>query len=104
MSDRDTLIELIDDTRADGHSPSEAADYLLDAGWRPPAREVDDTWELDALPQGAVVASGDSDVFQRCVGGWFEPGRLEPLDSAELVGHLVGHGPVTVVYVPTEEA
>ncbi|MFC4128888.1 hypothetical protein [Nocardia rhizosphaerae] len=104
MSDRDTLIELIDDTRADGHSPSEAADYLLDAGWRPPAREITDPAELDALLVGSVVRDSADQVLRRAVvfvgqaPAWEVTGYEVPFSVDEI------RLPVTVLFDATEES
>lgn len=106
-SDRDTLIELIDDTRADGHSPREAADYLLDAGWRPPAHEIttaEELAELDAtFPCVIREKPADPTNFYPAMWemgfqvGWCRAGQMfDPDDCTPTL-------PVTVVYVPTEE-
>ena len=62
MSDkngRDKLAQIIYDTLngqyGDFTMPADAADAIIAAGWRPPARTVTTVEELDALPVGSIV-------------------------------------------------
>ena len=62
MSDttpRDQLAQIIYDTLngqyGDFTMPDDAADKIIRAGWRPPARTVTTVEELDALPVGSIV-------------------------------------------------
>lgn len=108
-SDRDTLTDLIDDTRADGHSPREAAAYLLDAGWRPPAREITTAAQADALPYGSVVMPEHCDPFKRKTHPeglrWVGESFPEGLTSEQLLRHYSAlNCPITVLFIPTEEA
>ena len=62
MSDttpRDQLAQIIYDTLngkyGDFAMPDDAADAIIRAGWRPPARTVTTVEQLDALPVGSIV-------------------------------------------------
>ncbi|WP_280201293.1 hypothetical protein [Nocardia cyriacigeorgica] len=68
-SDRDTLAYLILDCVETLASPSETADYLIERGWRPPARVIETAEELDALPNGTIIRDADGDVFEASADG-----------------------------------
>ena len=104
MSDttaRDQLAQIIYDTLngqyGDFNMPDDAAEAILDAGWRPPARVVSTWEEVLALKEGALLAIerwGHMRVYERqeddawCLsgGGWLDEDWL----------------PATVLYEPKE--
>lgn len=105
MSDRDTLTEIINAASFQAPSYSAcAADAVIAAGWRPPAREITTVEERDALPVGSIVVdffeAGCTRISTEPPYGWVR------VSSALTMGRQYGvpHLPVTVVYVPTEEA
>ena len=66
MSDttpRDQLAQIIYDTLngkyGDFTMPDDAADAIIAAGWRPPARTVTTVEQLDALPKGTAIHHTD---------------------------------------------
>ncbi|OMC00895.1 hypothetical protein A5733_03390 [Mycobacterium sp. NS-7484] len=79
-----------------------AADAILAAGFRPPAREITDYAEFTNLPVGAVVMGTDTrTVWQRVTDGWLWVGHNIPAYHYEV---FRDDKSVTVLYVPTEEA
>ena len=102
MSDRDTLYDLLDGllpereiVRSD--IAGAMVEAIEEAGWRPPACEINHRADLDALPDRSVVLDAYGDVFQRRAGRW------RTCDTASLGSDRVArYGPVTVLYVPTE--
>lgn len=66
-SDRDTLADLI--YRLDCYdnevAAASAAALLLAAGVRPPARVVETTENLDALPVGAIVRTSEGRIAEK---------------------------------------
>ncbi|MGV9818401.1 hypothetical protein [Nocardia xishanensis] len=88
----------------------QVADRLLARGVRPPARRIETPTDLDALPGRAIVVgrNGEAwqltshDVFPRPGANWGSPYLIsDRLSSRQLLDHV---GPVTVLYIPTEEA
>lgn len=89
MSDRDELAKLVVN-----RDEWDAADAILAAGWRPPARTVTTVEELDALAVGSVVFEGDHatpddtgmgfsvmpGVFHRFPDGWYVVAGYGPRD------------------------
>ncbi|MFD9547288.1 hypothetical protein ACFWBG_07880 [Nocardia salmonicida] len=124
MSDRDDLAELIADYPADTEK-RDAADAVIAAGWRPPARKIQTVAELDELqPADALLESGKGErndlaavirdnrgnVFARDMhnleeevahgrpAGWWETGTgRDDRDSTTMTF------PVTVLLVPAAE-
>lgn len=98
------LIRLILDCDEEGMSVDETAAHVLKAGWRPPARVITDSTELDALPAGSVVyarskaytAVPDFDDETQIV--WLKPGAVWAVTSAEALEHA--RGSVTVLHTP----
>ncbi|MBF6289292.1 hypothetical protein [Nocardia cyriacigeorgica] len=66
-SDRDTLAELIYRVGCydNEDAAAGAAALLLAAGVRPPARVIETTENLDALPVGAVVRTGEGRIAEK---------------------------------------
>lgn len=96
MSDRDALAVLL---RARGVIyPENAAAVAVDGGWRPPAHEISDPAELAALPVGTVGIAPTGMAWQRWRDRWTAKGST--CTSEFLAAH---RGPLTIVYVPTEE-
>lgn len=91
--DRETLEELtINRDEIDG------ASAILEAGWRPPGRVINDVDELDALPPGSVVLDVGYEAWQ--LNGqylWVTAGHPWPLYSSIL--HKT-YGPCVVVWIP----
>lgn len=103
MSDRDTLTAYLDsliEGEAWADTGAEAAEHITSVlGWRPPAQVISTVAELDALPDRTVVLDAYGDVFQRRAGRW------RTCDTASLGSEKVArYGPLTVLFVPTEEA
>ncbi|MBF6515557.1 hypothetical protein IU421_14890 [Nocardia cyriacigeorgica] len=109
-SDRDPLAYLILDCVETLASPSETADYLIERGWRPPARVITDPAEADELPDGAVILVAGETVAARMsgVGGvlgrWWQVLDGDAIDTAAELMDLSDAESVTVLYVPTEES
>jgi hypothetical protein len=101
MSARDELAAIIDDRwHGYGYNPQGAADAVIAAGWRPPARTIETWAELEALPFGsAVQTSDDSDtVVLRCEGRDFRNQSGAEV-SVETLWRYGTH-PFTVIYEP----
>ncbi|TDP29794.1 hypothetical protein [Nocardia ignorata] len=105
MSDRDTLADILRRiVGIDLCAAREGAERIVRAGWRPPAREITDRAELDALPVGSIVVdffeAGCTRISTEPPYGWVRA------SSALTMGRQYGvpHLPATVLYVPTEEA
>ncbi|MFC4373307.1 hypothetical protein ACFO5K_04260 [Nocardia halotolerans] len=106
MSDRDTLAVLIAENRTE--SSDDLARWLLAHGVRPPAREITDPAELDALPYGSVVLPKRCDPFKRKTLPeglrWTGESFPDGLTSEQLLRHYNALGcTITILYVPTEE-
>lgn len=105
-SDRDQLADLLDihlgdperDTVTREFMARETATLIIEMGWRPPAREITDPAELDALPVGTVGVAPSGVVWQRWRDRWTANGST--CTSAYLARH---RGPLAIVHVPTEE-
>ena len=72
-----------------------AAEVIVAAGWRPPARRITDPDDLDALPDLSVILHNEF-AFQRFEGMW----TCGPVEyrSDRFAGQTV-----TVLYMPEEE-
>lgn len=108
---RDRLAQIIYDTLngqyGDFCMPDDAADAILEAGWRPPARTITTLEELDALAVGSVVVDGDHTTPDDTGLGFSEmPGVFHRFLYEWYV--VAGHGPrdvplpVTVLWEPEE--
>ena len=102
MSDstpRDQLAQIIYDTLngqyGDFCMPDDAADAILEAGWRPPARTVTTVEELDALPEGTMIRDSEGTVAENWDGTWYVTGAGRYWNE-DL--------PATVLYEPEEGA
>lgn len=73
------------------------AEALIAAGYRKP-RTITTHEELDALPEGSVIHSGEGAVFEKCHSGWIETGRGGVMDPEDIAL------PATVIHEPTTEA
>ena len=110
-TDRDKLAQIIYATLncqyGDFTMPDDAADEIIRAGWRPPARTVTTVEELDALAVGTVVMEGNDGtpydtgwgfkmmpgVFHRFTVGWHVVAGI---------GERVPELPATVLWEPEE--
>lgn len=101
---RDELADLIDDlglplTFAES---TRIAYAITEAGWRPPVREVTTVEELDSLPHGTLITSGEGTAFQCTTWHgvtWYSTMSEKHGDSAWLIGHC-GGGTFRVVWEP----
>ncbi|MBW0275024.1 hypothetical protein ATM97_27875 [Nocardia sp. MH4] len=113
-SDRDTLTEIIDAASFQAPSYSAcAADAVIAAGWRPPAREITDPAELDKLPGRSIVVGTRGthggmayqltswDGFTNAP-NWASAYDTEDRSSSRQV--IKREGSVIVLYVPTPGA
>ncbi|TLF96789.1 hypothetical protein FEK35_27240 [Nocardia cyriacigeorgica] len=103
-SDRETLADLIFwEFDRDKTEPDDIAAAILAAGWRPPAREITDPADLDALPVGSIVlADGQAWTLRWPGNGWTVCPSCEiNYCTEDLIAYAES---VTVVHVPTEEA
>lgn len=119
-SDRDTLAGIIH--RAGLYSSPEAEavalDRLIEAGVRPPARVIATAAKADALPVGTILLHAECPDSNPCI--WLrvrgKHWRISPglywevcgdkathYDSEDLECHADHGGPLTVIYIPTEE-
>ena len=105
MSDttpRDQLAQIIYDTLnrkyGDFTMPDDAADAIIRAGWRPPARTVTTVEQLDALPVGSIVVRSASGTIACRYDKWnaVALGVGAPFDWTVLAL------PLTVIYEPEE--
>ena len=103
MSDttpRDQLAQIIYDTLngqyGDFTMPDDAADEIIRAGWRPPARIVTTVEELDALPVGSIVRDDERAALDEKWDDdmWAEVGYESTFYSSSI------HTPATVLYEP----
>lgn len=80
----------------------DAADTILEAGWRPPARTVSTVEELDALVAHTVVRYctryGWGTAEKVACDRWWPAGVVVYLTNT----HVLHHGPATVLYEPEE--
>ncbi|MDE1673809.1 hypothetical protein [Nocardia gipuzkoensis] len=70
------------------------ADAVIEVGWRPPAHEIA---EPNELPIGSIVLR-DGNAWQRGKQCWWMAGTRAKSDKPH------GSGPITALYIPTEEA
>lgn len=111
-SDRDTLADLIYRVGCydNEDAATAAADRLIAAGVRPPARVIETAEDLDALPAGAVVAHTPCPDDRGCVwqsgtgGFWFVPGDGCVYDPQDLISHRGVGGQLLAVWEPEQEA
>ena len=105
MSDttlRDQLAQIIYDTLnwqyGDFNMPDDAAEAILDAGWRPPARVVTTVEELDGLPVGSIVRDVERAALDEKWDDdtWAEAGYEYTFSSRSI------HLPAAVIYDPEE--
>lgn len=103
ISDRDTLAAALERTKLPNVYREWVAVVL--EGWRPPAQEITTAAELDALPRGSAVRTRNGRVWQREIASGVEwwPAQAGWTHGAMTSARLIEMGPVTVVYVPTEE-
>ncbi|MFB8031328.1 hypothetical protein [Streptomyces sp. NPDC055990] len=82
-----------------GIDAGKVADAVIAAGWRPPARVIEDPVQLDMLPAGSIVAVGEGVATTRFNDGWYVTGEYWDLrsDSHELIERC---GPVAVLHTP----
>lgn len=79
MSAREELAGIIGGKLIMRSSMTETADAILAAGYRKP-RTITTAKELDALPEGSIVA-GDWATYQLVLGSWVTlggPGTVQP--------------------------
>ena len=110
MSARDELADLINEfmesdvpeSVPDKHEPLgidyAAADAILAAGWRPPARTVTTVEELDALPVGSIVRDVERSALDEKWDDnlWAEVAYESTFSSSSI------HTPATVLWEPEE--
>lgn len=95
-SERDELAQIIYDTLnsqyGDFNMPDDAADEIIAAGWRPPARVIHHPVELMDLHPGSIV-------IDETDGTAYQP------DKTPMSVHfaLVDHGPFTVLWEPGDD-
>ena len=75
-----------------------AADKIIRAGWRPPARTVTTVEELDALPVGSIVRDDERAALDEKWDDdmWAEVGYEYTFSSSSI------HTPATVLWEPEE--
>ena len=86
----------------------EVADYLLSQGWRPPIREITTVEELEALPNGVVLARIFADgsgpnCYVNSTDGWrasFEEVGAPSVATADNVDNYLG--PLHVIWEPEQ--
>lgn len=103
-SDRDTLAELIDQhpTIPSRYAP-QIADRVIAAGWRPPARVITDPDTPDTFPARTVGIDRDGEVWVSRFTDWIV--AFDVTARGERLADIVADvGPLTIVYVPIEEA
>ena len=106
MSDttpRDQLAQIIYDTLngqyGDFNMPDDAAEAILDAGWRPPARTVTTVEELDALPVGSIVR----DVERSALDEKWDDNMWAEVAYEYTFSSSIIHTPAIVLYEPEED-
>ena len=101
-TDRNLLAQIIYDTLngqyGDFCMPDDAADAILEAGWRPPARTVTTVEELDALPVGSIVRDVERAALDEKWDDnmWAEVAYEYTFSSSSI------HTPATVLWEPEE--
>lgn len=102
MSDRDELAKIIydvlDPQYGDFCTPIDAADAIIAAGWRPPARTVTTVEEAKALRDGTLIVDSVGDS------GYVWGGSVNYPETAfvSTTYALKHYGPFTVVWEPEE--
>ena len=102
--DRDTLVELILPIDWSGGSAGSIADAVIGARWRPPAQVITDPDTPDIFPARTVGIDHDGEVWVSRFTDWvvaFEQGGGTGERLSDIVADF---GPLTIVYVPTEES
>jgi hypothetical protein len=86
--------------------PKALAAAVLDAGLRPPAQVIETIEEIEALPGGAILADRDGDSWQLLPRGWRCPALdnewMDRSDDWFTAADALHQGPLTVLYLPTE--
>jgi hypothetical protein len=103
---REQLAEIVKNETGMAYTSKVAADRIISAGWRPPARVIADPADLDALPVGSVVyarskaytAAPDFDDETAIV--WLKPGAVWTVTSEEALEHA--RGSVTLLHTPED--
>ncbi|MEV6219764.1 hypothetical protein [Nocardia sp. NPDC051833] len=132
-SDHDTLAEQLDAVSQRGHGLTFLApffrgvvDFVLAAGWRPPAHVITTAAQADTFPVGTILLHADcpdsgpciwmracapSEVEDEIDGGTFDhihwtvwADQETRYDSEDLECHADHGGTLLAVYVPAEEA
>ena len=103
-TDRNLLAQIIYDTLngqyGDFTMPDDAADEIIRAGWRPPARTVTTVEELDALPVGSIVRDVERAALDE---KWDDNMWAEVAYEYTFSSSLI-HTPAIVLYEPGEQA
>ncbi|NEW49366.1 hypothetical protein GV792_04820 [Nocardia cyriacigeorgica] len=104
-SDRDILTSILEISGIEYASAAVGADSAIARGWRPPAREITTAAKLADLPVGSIVRDRQGDAWRLLhkiggVGRWLCTSLLDGREADD----VITFGPVTVLYVPTEEA
>ncbi|MFD3426093.1 hypothetical protein [Nocardia fluminea] len=101
--DGESRHPIADDLAAAANMANVAMETIEARGWRPPAREITTAAELDALPTGSIVADRESDPWKALAIHGTRRWRGPFLGNYETSRFVDEWGPVTVLYVPTEE-
>ena len=109
MSTRDELFAVLERAIVGKTSivgAREAAQAVIDAGWRPPMRVASTVEELDALLPRTMILDGDDDPWVKNSDAFFDvwviPAGSMERTSADLLREMPG--PFRVVWEPEEEA
>ena len=90
-----TIYDTLNGQYGDFNMPDDAAEAILNAGWRPPARVVSTWEELEALPEESIIL--DAGVPAYLLDGlWSYPADQSDYEAGEI------KLPVTVLYEPEE--
>lgn len=100
-SDRDQLVSvLIEHVVTDDYlSLKDAAEAILAAGWRPPARRIETAEELDALPVDTVIRWADTVEQHIGSGWWITPGTDDHSHSEQIIDVADGNE-IVVLWTP----
>lgn len=80
------------------------AEYLLEAGWRPPMRVIETVEELEALPVGAVIFNRNGEALQ-IQDNYGKEFYYAAADETPYGAHFLfeaGDGPFRVVWEPEQ--
>ena len=107
-TDRDQLAQIIYDTLngqyGDFNMPDDAAEAILEAGWRPPARVVTTVEELDVLHDRTFIMAADYTTLQCVRSGQPDGNGTVWRDEQECwLGSAYVDLPATVLYEPEED-